>query len=222
MKAERRRTGSLRVKWIACVVVLTGFLGMPSPPCVRGDIYWFQDENGVLHLSNAPVDERYRFKERERPTNDTGILYEKRRAGYDKLIERVARTEGLDSDLLRAVVATESNYDPRAISTKGAVGLMQLMPETAQRMGVTDPFHPEKNLEAGARHLRRLIEKYGGQLALALSAYNAGENAVDRYKGVPPFPETRDYVKKVLKAYQGSSVRDRRSGVRDRPPAHDD
>jgi soluble lytic murein transglycosylase-like protein len=107
----------------------------------------------------------------------------------------------LDADLLRAVVQAESNFNPNAISRKGAVGLMQLMPETAQGMGVSDPFHPTENLEAGARHLRRLMDKYNGKLALALSAYNAGEKAVDRYKGIPPFPETRDYVKKVLKAY---------------------
>ena len=203
MKADRRRTGSLRVKWIACVVVMIGFLRMPGPPLLRGDIYWFEDENGVLHLSNTPVDQRYRFKERERPSDDAGVFHQERRAGYDKLIEKVARSEGLDCDLLRAVVETESNYDSHAISAKGAVGLMQLMPETARRMGVTDPFHPAENLEAGARHLRRLIEKYEGKLALALSAYNAGENAVDRYNGIPPFPETREYVKKVLNAYRG-------------------
>ncbi len=221
MKADRRRTGSLRVKWIACVVVVAGFLGIACPSPVGGDIYWFEDENGVLHLSNAPVDERYRFKERERPSAPSGLLHEERRAGYDKLIEKVARREGLDSDLLRAVVAAESNYDPHAISAKGAVGLMQLMPETVRRMGVTDPFHPAENLEAGARHLRRLIEKYEGQLALALSAYNAGENAVERYNGIPPFPETQDYVKKVLKAYRRAAVRDPGSGVRDRTPAYE-
>jgi len=221
MKADRRRTGSLRVKWIASVVVVAGFLGIPCPSPVGGDIYWFEDENGVLHLSNTPVDERYRFKERERPSAPTGLFPEERRAGYDKLIEKVARSEGLDSDLLRAVVAAESNYDPRAISAKGAVGLMQLMPETVRRMGVTDPFHPAENLEAGARHLRRLIEKYEGQLALALSAYNAGENAVERYNGIPPFPETQDYVKKVLKAYRRAAVRDPGSGVRDRTPAYE-
>jgi soluble lytic murein transglycosylase len=122
----------------------------------------------------------------------------------------------LDSDLLRAVVQTESNYDPDAVSKKGAVGLMQLMPETARRMGVTDPFHPAENLEAGARHLRRLIQKYEGRLPLALSAYNAGEKAVERYEGIPPFPETRNYVEKVLKAY-GKAMKERQRVRREAP-----
>jgi soluble lytic murein transglycosylase len=200
-KAKRRRTGSLGVKRIASVAVLIGIALSAFPPAAGGDIYWFEDELGVVHMSNVPVDARFRFKEKEAGQNETKIFSGKSERGYDKLIDRIARSEGLDSDLLRAVVETESNYDPKAVSKKGAVGLMQLMPETARGMGVTDPLHPEENLEAGARHLRRLIDKYEGKLTLALSAYNAGENAVERYKGIPPFPETQDYVRKVLKAY---------------------
>lgn len=200
-KAKRRRTGSMGVKRIACVAVLIGVLWGAFPPAAGGDIYWFQDEQGIVHMSNVPVDARFRFKERERRQKETKILSGKRKRGYDKLIDKVARAEGLDSDLLRAVVETESNFDPNAVSKKGAVGLMQLMPETARGMGVTDLTHPAENLEAGARHLKRLIDKYEGQLTLALSAYNAGEKAVERYKGIPPFPETQDYVRKVLKAY---------------------
>jgi len=216
-KAEGRRAGNLRVKWIGCVLLMIGVLRASFPPAARGDIYWFQDENGVVHISNVPVDERFRFKEREEQREASSILPEKGGGGYDALIKKVARAEGLDADLLRAVVEAESNYDAEAISAKGALGLMQLMPETARGMGVTDPFHPVENLEAGARHLRRLIEKYGGQLGLALSAYNAGEKTVDSYKGIPPFSETRDYVEKVLKAY-GRAVAERRgTGGKGRP-----
>ena len=200
-KAKRRRTGSLCVKRIACVAILIGVLWSAFPPSVGGDIYWFQDELGVVHMSNVPVDARFLFKEKEKRQKETKILSGKRKKGYDRLIDKVARAEGLDPDLLRAVVETESNYDPNAVSKKGAVGLMQLMPETARGMGVTDPFLPEENLEAGARYLRRLIDKYEGKLTLALSAYNAGEKAVERYKGIPPYPETQGYVRKVLKAY---------------------
>jgi hypothetical protein len=200
-KAESLEAGSLCVKWIACVVVLTSILLTSYTSAVWGDIYWFQDEYGVVHMSNVPVDGRFRFKEREKRKRTPKILYEEARRGYDGLIEQVARTEGLDADLLRAVVEAESNYDARAISEKGAIGLMQLMPETARGMGVADPFHPAENLEAGARYLRRLLDRYQGRLPLALAAYNAGENAVDRYKGIPPFPETQGYVRKVLKAY---------------------
>lgn len=200
-KAKRRRTGSLGVKSIACVAVLIGVLWSVFPPAAGGDIYWFQDEQGIVHMSNVPVDTRFRFKERERWQKENKILSGKSKRGYDKIIDKVARAEGLDSDLIRAVVETESNFDPNAVSKKGAVGLMQLMPETARGMGVTDSFHPAENLEAGARYLKRLIDKYEGKLTLALSAYNAGEKAVERYKGIPPFPETQDYVRKVLKAY---------------------
>ena len=199
--AKGRITGNLAVKGIACVMALFAAFWAACPPTARGDIYWFQDEQGVVHLSNVPVDGRFKFKEREKRHKGTKVLPGRYGKGYDKLIDRVAHAQGLDADLLKAVVETESNYDSRAISKKGAIGLMQLMPETAHGMGVTDPFHPAENLEAGARHLRRLIDKYEGQLSLALSAYNAGEKAVDRYKGIPPFPETRDYVHKVLQAY---------------------
>lgn len=201
VRAKRPRTGTLWVKRIASVVVLVGLFWNLSPPVARGDIYWFQDEEGVVHISNVPVDVRFRFKEREKPKDVSKILYEKRRGNYARLIEEVARDEGVDSELLRAVVATESNYDPNAISRKGALGLMQLMPETARGLGVTDPFHPAENLGGGARHLRRLIDKYQGELPLVLAAYNAGEQAVDRYNGIPPFPETVAYVEKVLRAY---------------------
>ncbi len=188
-----------RLVRLACMGVLAAVLPAGG---AGGDIYWFKDARGVVHLSNVPVDRRYRFKERERPRRPPGLLYEKSSKGYDRLIERVARTEGLDPALLKAVVETESNYDPNAISRKGAVGLMQLMPETARRMGVEDPFRPAENLRAGARHLRRLLDKYGGRIPWALSAYNAGENAVERYRGVPPFPETRLYVERVMAAYR--------------------
>jgi soluble lytic murein transglycosylase-like protein len=194
-------TGSLGVRWLTRLVLLIGILAGVCQPAARGDIYWFQDEQGVVHMSNVPVDGRFRFKERERGEKEVKVLPGRSGSRYDKLIDRVARAEGLDASLLRAVVEAESNFDPDAISEKGALGLMQLMPETARGMGVTDPFHPAENLEAGARHLRRLLDKYQGKLTLALSAYNAGEKAVDRYKGIPPYPETRDYVKKVLKAY---------------------
>lgn len=213
-KAERKSTEGLGVKRITCVGVLLGILLGGFPPLAGGDIYWFQDEKGVLHMSNVPVDARFRFKEREK---DGGILSGKAESGYDKLIEKVARVEGLDPALLRAVVEAESNFNPDAVSRKGALGLMQLMPETARRMGVSDPFHPSENLEAGARHLRRLIDKYEGQLTWALSAYNAGEKAVDRYKGVPPYPETQEYVQKVLRAY-GRASKERETAKRKRSP----
>ena len=115
-----------------------------------------------------------------------------------ELVDRVAARIGVNQRLARAVVQVESNYEPKAVSPKGAMGLMQLMPEVAQEFAVSDPFDPEKNLEAGMRHLRDLLDRYGNDSMRALAAYNAGEGAVSRYGGVPPYRETQDYVQRVL------------------------
>ena len=117
-ESKVRRTGSLGVERIACIAVLTGVFAGTFPPAARGDIYWFQDEQGVVHMSNVPVDQRFRFKERESRGEEVKILSGRRGRTYEKLIDRVARAEGLDTDLLRAVVQAESNFDPNAISKK--------------------------------------------------------------------------------------------------------
>ncbi|MFC1745515.1 lytic transglycosylase domain-containing protein [Candidatus Riflebacteria bacterium] len=114
----------------------------------------------------------------------------------DKII-KAARKYGLDNDLLHSIIKVESDYNPLAISPKGAMGLMQLMPETAKSLGVRDPFNPLENLEGGSKLLAKLFKKYDNNLDLVLSAYNAGEANVDKYRGVPPFRETREYVKKI-------------------------
>jgi soluble lytic murein transglycosylase-like protein len=114
------------------------------------------------------------------------------------LVDRVAARLGVNQRLARAVVQVESNYEPKAVSSKGAMGLMQIMPVIAQEFSVDDPFDPEKNLEAGMKHLRDLLDRYGNDSMRALAAYNAGEGAVSKYGGVPPYRETRDYVQRVL------------------------
>jgi len=116
---------------------------------------------------------------------------------YDPYIERLAREHGLSPSLIKSVALVESGFDPHAVSRAGAQGLMQLMPATANQYGVTDAFDPMANLDAGARHLRMLLDRYGGDLTLALAAYNAGEGAVRRHNGVPRYRETVDYVRKV-------------------------
>ncbi len=116
---------------------------------------------------------------------------------YDGAIERVAHETGLSPELIKAVALVESGFDPRAVSPKGAQGLMQLMPETARQYGVADAFDPHDNLRAGAQHLRSLLDQFDGDVKLALAAYNAGAGAVRRHGGVPAFRETRDYVGKV-------------------------
>jgi soluble lytic murein transglycosylase-like protein len=119
----------------------------------------------------------------------------------ERMVEQAAERHQVDPALIRAVVAAESGWDPRAVSQKGAMGLMQLMPERARQLGVNDPFDPEQNVDAGVRHLRELLERYDGNLELALAAYNAGPGAVDRAGRVPNIPETVDYVRKITEAY---------------------
>jgi soluble lytic murein transglycosylase-like protein len=124
-----------------------------------------------------------------------------------ELVHRLSAEEGLDPKLVDSVVRVESGYNPSAVSHKGALGLMQLMPDTARRLDVDDPFDPEQNVRGGVRELDRLIERYSGNLQLALAAYNAGEGAVERHRGIPPFEETRDYVARVMSLYTGESFR---------------
>jgi hypothetical protein len=120
----------------------------------------------------------------------------------DGLVEQTASRFKVDPELVRAIVRVESDYDPKAVSSKGAMGLMQLIPATAQRFGVENPFDPKQNLEGGVNYLKYLLEHFGGDLGLSLAAYNAGEHSVERYGGIPAFAETRNYVRKVRNLYQ--------------------
>jgi hypothetical protein len=123
---------------------------------------------------------------------------------FERLVAEAAQRHGLDPALVRAVVGVESGFEPQAVSSKGAQGLMQLMPATARDLGITDPFDPAANLDGGSRYLSALVARYEGDLPKALAAYNAGMGAVARYGGVPPYAETRKYVQTVLGRYQGA------------------
>ncbi|MGI9592779.1 MAG: lytic transglycosylase domain-containing protein [Myxococcota bacterium] len=183
-----------------CLLLVAALLlGFP-PGLASAQIFTYTDENGVVHFTNRPRDGRYRPLERDHSLPQKG-----RRAPqqwqYDGLIGSTAARLDVQPALVKAVIAAESNFDPGAVSHKGAQGLMQLMPATAAAMGVEDPMYPPDNVMGGTRYLRHMIDRYG-DLERALAAYNAGPEAVDRYGGIPPYAETQAYVRRVLTYYR--------------------
>jgi soluble lytic murein transglycosylase-like protein len=157
------------------------------------------DGEGVTHFTNAPTDPRYQ-RIPGRSGTATGWLgaRELARGGHRELIREVAERHGVGAELVEAVIRVESGGNAGAVSPKGARGLMQLMPATAAVLGVRNAFDPRENIEGGVRHLRYLMERYAGNLPFVLAAYNAGEGAVTQHSGIPPYPETQQYVRKVL------------------------
>ena len=129
---------------------------------------------------------------------------------YDSIIRSIAANYGLEPTLIHSIIRTESNYDPDAVSPKGAMGLMQLMPETAKRYGVRDLYNPRENIEGGVKYLKYLMDLYNRKTDYVLAAYNAGHNAIKKYGGIPPFPETRRFIEKVKSTYPNSTIRDRK------------
>ncbi len=160
-------------------------------------LYRYVDADGVIHFTNAPVDDRFEPVSSQTPMGPAM----RGRRGLDGVIERAAARQALPAALVKAVIAAESNFDPRAVSHKGAMGLMQLMPATARELGVRHPFRPEDNVSGGSRYLRSMLNRYG-RVELALAAYNAGPKAVERYGGIPPYSETREYVRRVMGYYR--------------------
>jgi hypothetical protein len=158
------------------------------------------DADGSVHVTNVPGDPRYRGLPGAPGTAAGWLRLGEQPSGrYAAEIREISRQHGVDPALVEAVVRAESAFDSRAVSAKGAGGLMQLMPRTASALGVIDRFDPRENIQGGVRHLRYLLERYRGSVVLAVAAYNAGERAVDTYGGIPPYAETRQYVERVLR-----------------------
>jgi soluble lytic murein transglycosylase len=187
---------------ISIIMLLFG-LSLASP--TWADVYVYKDGRGVLTFTNVPTHQGFRRVIREgfpRPSGSSANSYE-------DVIRSASDRHRVDPDLIRAVIKVESDFNSSARSHKGAMGLMQLMPDTARLHNVVDLYDPVANIDGGVRHLKLLLGRYQGDLQLSLAAYNAGMKAVERHGGIPPFAETRDYVRRVLghyKSYQGDSV----------------
>ena len=165
------------------------------------DIYVYADKEGVLHFTNVPTSSNssnYKVYIKETPKNslesDTINL-------YDHVISEASKKHGVSFSLLKALIKTESDFDPRAVSKAGAMGLMQIMPENIKKLKIKDPFDPKDNVMGGTRYLKQLIHRFEGKLPLALAAYNAGPGVVEKYQRIPPYKETENYVKQVMKYY---------------------
>jgi len=181
-----------------------------STPSIAG-IYRYEDERGVIHFTNCPGDSKFKLYIREGKDDVEGervslptppSISKKEATNYDELIREFAKKYNIDFALIKAMIRAESDFNPAAISKKGAKGLMQLMPETALRMNVSNVFNPRENIEGGVRYLKYLLSLFNNDLRLSLAAYNAGENIVSELRSIPPYRETVDYVQKVLNYYQ--------------------
>ena len=189
------------MRYTITTVCLISFL-LGSVPAAMAEIYKYTDRRGVIHLTDRPPDSRYRpvF-----PGNKNSISFGSSFRSfndhqYDHIIRMLCREHQMDFSLVKAVIKAESAFNPRAVSRKGAQGLMQLMPGTARDMGVSDPFDPVQNIYGGARYLRMLANRFDGDIVLTLSGYHAGGGAVDQVGGIP-YTQTAEYVRMVLNAY---------------------
>jgi len=193
---------------VLAALLLTGLLVAATPGLgAAASSFQLTDADGVTHFTNAPTDPRYQRMPGFSGTSAGWLrLPEAARVRYRDEIREVAQRHGLDPALVESVIRVESAFNPTAVSRKGAQGLMQLMPQTASSLGVRDAFDPRQNIEGGVRHLRYLLGRYPGSLPLALAAYNAGEGAVNASRGIPPYAETQQYVRRVMELLSGTSA----------------
>jgi len=209
------------------IVVAALILGL-LPAVLSAQIYAYKNKKGSIVFTNIPSRADVKFIRNTALSTRAQKENLQKRLTYAPLINEISAQHQVDPELVHAVIQVESDFNPRTISSKGAIGLMQLMPETAAQYGVSDIWDPRQNIRGGVEHLKYLLELFQNNLPLALSAYNAGENAVDRYGGIPPYPETRNYVRKVTSLYESggspqlpiSSTATSQQGSKAYPPAH--
>jgi soluble lytic murein transglycosylase len=212
MRRKRKKAVKKKNLELVLIVLLWILFAFPAPcwhsEATAGAIYSFIDEKGVYHFTNVPVDPRFSKTEF---TAESAIIHGKgsKKTSYSKkkyhsIIRKAANSFGLDPALVKAVIRAESGGNPSAVSPKGALGLMQLMPGTAEELMVYDPLDPEENIWGGSQYLSRLLDMFDGDIISALAAYNAGPGAVEKFGGLPPYRETINYVQRVLRFWKQS------------------
>lgn len=214
MNADLSFMGGNMPKVVTILCLALVIWGMTGSNPVSADIYRYEDDEGVVHFTDAPTDKRFKIfmrdirKDRKLRTTFKLARFARDPAEFEPIINQCAQEFGVDKSLVKAVIHAESGYNPDAVSSKGASGLMQLMPKTARDLKVANAFDPRDNIRGGVRYLRFLLDTFRGDESLALAAYNAGLSRVAQYNGVPPYQETRTYVDRVLnyrKSYQATN-----------------
>jgi soluble lytic murein transglycosylase len=195
---------------IACALILLLACGALFPQDLAAEIYSYMDKDGVMHFTNTPTASKYSTKKYRYIGNELSGIRRIRIPKpftpgncnqYDDIIRKACKQHGIKYELVKAIIHAESSFNPNAVSPAGACGLMQLMPENIEKFNVSDPFDPHENIMAGTKFFRQLLERYDSDLELTLAAYNAGPGAVDQFQGIPPYPETQEYVSRVLRYY---------------------
>jgi len=181
------------------ILTLSLFLVVEGLAFAGDKFYSFRDHNGVIHFSNVKTNKHFKpvGGEEHRPAKK-----DIKKSHIYRIIEFISKRHLVDASLVKAIAKAESDFDPYAVSRAGAQGVMQLMPQTARSLNVSNPFDPEESIEAGVKHFKKLLHGFDYNVELALAAYNAGRTNVLKYGGIPPFKETRNYVKKVLSYYR--------------------
>lgn len=196
MKYQGVARGRFRQFWLCILGTALVLFAAVFP--LNADIYKYIDSQGVMHFTNIPTSSDYKLYIKERPARSLAANIPDT---YDPVITKASQRFGVSFSLLKALIKIESDFDPLAVSSVGAKGLMQIMPDNIEALNITNPFDPYENIMGGASYLKRLIKRFDGKLPLALAAYNAGPSVVDQYKGIPPFKETEDFVQNVMKYY---------------------
>jgi soluble lytic murein transglycosylase-like protein len=181
--------------WIVGLILL---LTVEGGRQAAADIFMYIDSEGVLHFTNRPTSSKYEVFLKQRPRKPKPQLDS---SAFDNLIQDASRRYGVSFSLIKAIIRAESGFNPKAVSHKGAKGLMQIMPQNFKLLNIRDPFNPKENIMAGVRYMALMLDRFQGKVPLALAAYNAGPNKVEAYQDIPPIQETEEYVKKVMTYY---------------------